>query len=261
VAGATLHKINLGSLTAQASQWPLDSDLQTLVFIHGAGFHAGFWHPQESLANQFNVIFLNLPGRQSAAPSEGLIERYADEAAKALKQLETNVIIIGHSMGGAVAQAIAHANPPWLQAIVLACTGAKLKVAPVVNQLLTQGASVFMQMFTQTGPGLDIKQMALLGNQMAKTETGLTDFLACNRFDFMDRVNEIRTPCLVMTGDKDLLTPEKYSHFLHEHITGSELSLVKDTGHLLPWESPITFNRLISEFARRHEPDSVSITD
>lgn len=256
-----LHKINLGSLTAQASQWPLKAGQQTLVFIHGAGFHAGFWHPQESLANHFNLIFLNLPGRQTAAQTEGLVERYADEALKAIENLETKVVVIGHSMGGAVAQAMAHANPPWLQAIVLACTGAKLKVAPVVNQLLTQGASVFMQMFTQTGPGLDMKQMALLGKQMAKTETGLTDFLACNRFDFMDKLKDIRIPCLVITGDKDLLTPEKYSHFLNEHITDSELALVKDTGHLLPWESPITFNRLISEFARRHEPDSVPVTD
>lgn len=256
-----LINITLDTLTAQVSEWPLSRHKPTLVFIHGAGFHGGFWQPQYPLAAQFNLVCLNLPGRRTAQPCEADLHVYADRAEAALAQLGQSVVVIGHSMGGAVAQIIMRRQPSWLAAGVLACTGARLKVAPVVNQLFAQGGAVFMQVFSQSGPGLSMQQVAALSQQMAKTQTGISDFMACNRFDMMAELVHIKRPCLVVCGDKDLLTPEKYSQFLHQHISGSQIALVQGAGHLLPWESPQTFNQLISEFAHRYESHPVSTSD
>ncbi len=258
---AKLVKTSLGSLTAQVTAWPLDPQKSTLVFLHGAGFHGGFWLPQLPLAEHFNLVFLNLPGRRKAAQCTADLHDYADHAEAALAELGQPYWLIGHSMGGAVTQIVLRRQPSGLIGGVLACTGARLKVAPVVNQLFAQGGAVFMQVFSQSGPGLSLQQVATLSQQMTTTQTGLNDFLACNQFDMMAELNQINVPCLVTCGDKDLLTPEKYSQYLHQHIPGSQIALVQGAGHLLPWESPQTFNQLISEFAQRYEPHSVSTAD
>lgn len=251
-------KVHLGTLTASVSSWPLDKNKQTLVFIHGAGFHSGFWKPQIPLKQQFNLILLNLPGRLGADKSTASILSYAEQADRSLSELDMPAIVVGHSMGGAVVQQLLLMKASWISAAVLACTGARLKVAPVVNNLLMQGGTVFTQMFSQGSSLLTLEQISRLGAELAKTEIGLGDFLACNRFDLMAEITGIVQPCMVIVGDSDLLTPEKYSQFLGDNIPDSELVLVKDAGHLLPWEATERFNQLITEFALRHEPDPIS---
>ncbi|MGB9879344.1 MAG: alpha/beta fold hydrolase, partial [Anaerolineae bacterium] len=64
------------------------------------------------------------------------------------------------------------------------------------------------------------------------------DFAACNAFDIMERLGEIRCPTLVICGTEDKLTPPKYATFLTERIAGAELALIEGAGHMVMMENP-----------------------
>jgi len=69
------------------------------------------------------------------------------------------------------------------------------------------------------------------------------DFLACDGFDVMGfdvmgRLDEVRLPTLVICGEKDQLTPLKYSQFLVDHIPGARLVTIPEAGHMVMLEKP-----------------------
>jgi len=62
------------------------------------------------------------------------------------------------------------------------------------------------------------------------------DFNACNNFDVMSRVSQIKIPTLILVGSADKMTPEKFSRSLAEQITGAQLKVFPDAGHMLTLE-------------------------
>jgi pimeloyl-ACP methyl ester carboxylesterase len=74
------------------------------------------------------------------------------------------------------------------------------------------------------------------------------DYAACNEFDIMTWVSEIAAPALIVGGGEDKLTPPKYSHYLHEHIAGSQLLEVPGAGHVVMAERPDVVNPAIARF-------------
>ncbi len=74
------------------------------------------------------------------------------------------------------------------------------------------------------------------------------DFLACDRFDIMNEEEKIDLPTLVLCGEKDQLTPVKYSEFLHSRIKHSKMEILPNAGHMVMIESPQAFNEKIREF-------------
>jgi pimeloyl-ACP methyl ester carboxylesterase len=75
------------------------------------------------------------------------------------------------------------------------------------------------------------------------------DFLACNEFDAMSRLGEISKPTLILCGADDILTPVKYSEYLHNQIVNSRLVIVPDAGHMVMLEAPQTIADEIGSFA------------
>jgi pimeloyl-ACP methyl ester carboxylesterase len=56
----------------------------------------------------------------------------------------------------------------------------------------------------------------------------LNDYLACNGFDVRDQLDRIANRTLTIFGDRDRMTPPKWSHYLNQGVLGSELFFVKD---------------------------------
>ena len=78
------------------------------------------------------------------------------------------------------------------------------------------------------------------------------DLAACDIFDFMPRLQEIHLPTLIICGTNDTATPVKYSQYLHDHIAGSTLRIIADTGHYVLREQPEAVNQAIIEWMERH---------
>jgi pimeloyl-ACP methyl ester carboxylesterase len=74
------------------------------------------------------------------------------------------------------------------------------------------------------------------------------DFLACDEFDVINRLNEIHVPVLALCGAEDQLTPKKYSEYLHAQIQNSHLSVIPEAGHMVMLEQPEAFTHNLAEF-------------
>lgn len=96
---------------------------QTLVLVHGflSGLH--YWDKQiEKLSTHFDVIAMDLPGYGGEVAKTGH-NSISDFALSVLKKLDDmgiqNFHLIGHSMGGMIAQEIALSAPQRVTRLVL----------------------------------------------------------------------------------------------------------------------------------------------
>ena len=85
---------------------------------------------------------------------------------------------------------------------------------------------------------------------MSATRPAVTigDFTACDGFDVMDRIGQVRLPTLVIVGEDDELTPPKYAEFLARTIQGARLARIPRAGHYVSLEQPDEVNRAIRSF-------------
>ena len=203
------------------------------------------------------------PAWQNGDPRT-LIARYAGWVADYVeKERLAEVVLNGHSMGGAITLTLALDRPAWLRAIILTGTGARLRVSPHLLNLLridypaAVDATIESSFAPATAPLSYAQKVRRNGTrrQMLRTprEVAQADYEACDTFDIMERVGEIRLPTLCIVGDQDAMTPVKYSDYLHGSIDGSLLEVVKGAGHMLPLEKPDEYNRKISDFVS--DPD------
>jgi pimeloyl-ACP methyl ester carboxylesterase len=72
-----------------------------------------------------------------------------------------------------------------------------------------------------------------------------------NRLTFA-RLETIKTPTLLMTGDADLWAPPPLMRLFAARIKHAETAIVPESGHSAYWENPESFNRLVLAFIRRH---------
>ena len=252
-----------GSLFYTVSQKSADtgSELTTpqvgaasLVLVHGAGGSRLHWPAELRRLPEATVYTLDLPGHgRSEGPGCDTIDGYVQVVTAFLDAVDVSqAIIVGHSMGSAIAQTLALKVASRVAGLVLVGAGARLRVAPAILQGIRDDFQASVELITrfawspETPPAL-----TALGRQ-ALLETSpdvlAGDFVACDRFDVMKRLGEIKAPTLVIAGAADQLTPLKYAHFLVEHIPDARLAVIEGAGHMMMLERPAEVANAVREF-------------
>ena len=227
---------------------------RNLALVHGAGGSHLDWPAPLRRLSGTNVYALDLPGHgRSEGPGRGSITAYRDFLLAFLDALGLErAIVVGHSMGGAIALDFALYYPDRLAGLILVGSGARLRVVPaILTGILSDfEATVDLVCDYAYGPSIS-EQLKRLGRQrLLKTPPQALhgDYAACDAFDVMDRLGEVRCPTLAIVGAADRLTPPKYSVYLRDHIPGAELALVDAAGHMVMLEKPEVVSRAISKF-------------
>ena len=228
---------------------------KTLVFVHGSGGSHLHWNYQRQFfQSRYNVILVDLPGHGAAGDgAENSVQAYAGHLVHLMEFLPGSVFcLFGHSLGGAIAQAVGLLYPNHTRALALAGTGARLRVLPEIldgiqNRFEETVALVNDYAFSKTSPR-DLIQGGVEAMLRTKPMILHGDLLACDRFDMMDRLGDIHLPTLVVTGSDDLLTPPKYAQFLADRIKNASLEIIDRAGHMVMIEQPDEFNRRVLRF-------------
>ncbi len=230
---------------------------RTVVFLHGAGGTHHTWRDQwAGLKGTARIVVPDLPGHggSGGGPRES-IEAYASWAGDFVREAGIGKFILaGHSMGGAVALQAALNGIPGLEALILAGTGAKLKVSPVILEGIASRFREFApelvewMMARATGP--DLREDVTRDILSTRASTYAADFKACDAFDVRERVGEIRIPALLVFGDDDRLTPLRYGEYLARNLPGAVLKIVRDAGHVAMLEKAAEVNGVIRSFIR-----------
>lgn len=227
-----------------------------VVCIHGAGGNRDNWIPlMRNLSGQgVSSLALELPGHgESDAAQISDIKEYSRIVLEFLeaKKLKS-VYLTGHSMGGAVVLASIMSHTELLRGVILIGSGAKLRVKDsilegVKSDFARTVDEIIGYAFSPTADPSLIREgtRSLLG---CKVDTLHRDFIACNQFDVLSELESISIPTLIVCGEKDLLTPPKYSQFMFEKIPSAKLFIVPQSGHMVMLEEPGIVGELISRF-------------
>jgi pimeloyl-ACP methyl ester carboxylesterase len=243
------------AVAGRAAGWLETGAGPPLVLLHGAGGAADLWGPQlEGLGSAARVIAPDLPGHGPlAGPGRQSVAAYAAWVEAFLDALGLDRIVLGgHSMGGAIAQALALGRPGRLRGLVLVGTGARLRVLARILALLgerpPEGRSLIQGL--SYAPAAPAERVAVADRVLGETAPLVTlgDYLACDRFDAIGRVDAIRVPTLVVAGLEDRLTPPRFARYLAGTIPGARLVEVAAAGHFPQLEAPAVVSEAIRDF-------------
>ena len=233
-----------------------------VVFLHGWMCNRTFWQRQcrELAGRNFRCLAVDFRGHgDSEAPAGGYsIEQLAGDLSAMMATLGIGpAVIVGHSMGGMVAQHFCLERPEQTAALVLVATIASDPEDRLISKRIASDArragfsSAFDRHFDAWfAPGAPHSVRAWVKRQMRSTpdDVGLELVSAYGRFDLTGRLEEIRRPTLVIGTRSDDSAPPGQSRRLAELIPGARLALIEDCGHFPMLEKPESLGRALLPF-------------
>lgn len=231
-----------------------------LVLLHGSGGSHLHWPAGLRRVEGAAVYALDLPGHgRSAGRARERVGDYAAVVAGFLDAVAIDrAVVVGHSLGGAIAMALALGFPERVAGLVLVGTGARLRVTPAILDSIREDLERAVDVIAQFawGPGADRELVRREREMMleAGPDVLYADFVACDTFDVMARLGEIVVPALVVVGDADRLTPVKYARYLADHIPQAELVVLEGAGHMVALERPSEVAEAVESFVARSSP-------
>ena len=235
-----------------------------VVFLHGWMCNRTFWQRQiqELAGRNFRCLAIDFRGHgDSEAPAGGYsIEQLAADVGAVMAALQFEpAVIVGHSMGGMVAQHFCLERPEQTAALVLVATiasdpGDRLISKRIVADARQMGFSgAFDRHFDAWfAPGTPKSVRGWVKTQMRSTPEDLGRALvgAYGRFDLTRRLGEIQAPTLVIGTRSDDSAPPGQSRRLAELIPGAQLALIEDCGHFPMLEKPEPLSRKLLPFLK-----------
>lgn len=222
-----------------------------LIFIHGSGGCKESWQYQTEYFSGSEAV--NLPGHPHGELCPTIEANVAWLRTYIQDKGYTEVILVGHSMGGGIALQYALDYPEELTGIIVVGSGGRLRVHPKIleryeKEVIDPSSENYTPITTYDfiDPTLAavIKKRDIENTQAAF----LNDFKACDRFDVMDRLETISLPLLAIVGDQDIMTPPKYSGFIVDKIVGAKTVIIPGGTHMVYAEKPEPVNQAIADF-------------
>lgn len=216
----------------------------TLLLVHGAGGSRLEWPAELRRMPNAAVYVLDLPGHgRSELPGRDRIEDYVSVVLAFIEKAGLrDVVVLGWSMGGAIAQMIGLQRPPAIVGLILMSTGARLRVMDALLEGIVDDFQETTELIVDNvwSDGVPPEMVEASRRRLQETDPAVVhgDYVACNRFDVMDRLGEIGLPVLVINGTDDRMTPLKYGRYLAEEIPDARLVVVEGAGHMVALEEP-----------------------
>ena len=216
-----------------------------LVCVHGSADNHHVYDRLLDAMPERERYAINLPGRAGTdgPPLDNVPQMEAFLSRFINSEVQGDYVLVGHSLGGGVAIEHALASAPErLRGIVLLATGARLRVHPMILQLFEQiaksGADIppLPPGLYEGGTDPVLVAAASKHRELTPIETGGCDWRACDSFNRMDEVKDIRVPALIIAGSNDALTPAKYAQYLASQIARNEIHILEGAGHMLVTE-------------------------
>ena len=245
-----------------------------VVLSHALGCDLHMWDGVvQLLRGRYTLLRYDHRGHgQSAAskPHDALaqaltIDMLADDAAQLIEaQAGESVHFVGLSMGGMVAQALAHRHPQWVKSITVANAAlhyddaAKALWAARIATVQTQGMAAVVNGAMQRWLTPEFREdtvdggaeaSAALAAQLAATDpVAYAD--ACQAvadIDFRASNLTLEVPTLVISGQRDEATPPALSQLIADSIRGAHLRSLY-AAHLSAVEQPQAFAHCVEQF-------------
>ncbi|MDO8484142.1 MAG: alpha/beta hydrolase [Candidatus Limnocylindrales bacterium] len=239
-----------------------------LVLLAGTGYAGATWGDDlvGRLAEQFTVVTLDYrgTGKTPGTDEDYSTRLFAADAVRLIDELGMGPAhVLGHSMGGRVAQWVAIDAPDRVRSLVLAASGPGEYRAdcepqpgiPLANAiaLIEKGyertiadqirSTFFTPEFAASSPAKVDRLIQAFWDNRASLRDYLKHVIARQGHRTVDRLAEIDQPCLVIVGDRDTHVGGTGSHLdqsrhLADHLPRAVLRIAEGVAHGLFWQTP-----------------------
>lgn len=219
-----------------------------VVLLHPLAQAGEFWRPLiEELSPRFRVLAPDARGhgRSTWDGTPFTVEDLASDAAQLIEHAGGPAAVVGMSMGGCAAIALAVRRPELVSAVVLADTTADYGPdkesawetraqnavdKPREQQLAFQHDRWFSPSFLESDPDevTRVSEIFLATDSEAHAAASR----ALGAYDDLEQLDQIKAPTLVLVGEEDYATPPAMARELHAGIAGSDLQVLPGTRHL-----------------------------
>ncbi len=252
---------------------------EAVVLLQGTGWACDCWrdYTAADLQDKYRVVIFDPRGIGRSSPVDNFFNVYqlAADTAALLDHLgieQANVL--GHSMGGRVALALAVNYPGMVKRLFLAATGSgpavragedaiALPQLRLLERLITRGykehmryemvetGSFFSEKFRKAHPEIVNAFWDLIWEYHADLRTYLRCIFARQTFEITHQLGAIKAPVWIVIGDSDLEGAGAHvpqSQGLKERIPQAKLKILPDTCHAFFWEDPKGTKDIILEW-------------
>ena len=246
------------------------ADKSVVMLSHSLAAGMSMWDAQlAALQHGFRVLRYDTRGHggSKVPPPPYRLEELVADAAALMDALEiAKVHFVGLSMGGMIGQGLALGHPERLLSLSLCSTSAlipELAQAAIQERVDTARAGGMPALVDGTlarwfspaflkagGHALERVRRQILATPAAGY-IGCTE--AIRRLNYLDQLDRVRLPTLIMVGEADPGTPVAASRAMHARISGSRLVILPAVLHLTNIEASARFNRELLEFLQSVE--------
>lgn len=237
-----------------------------LVFLHGIGGNCRSFADQlTTFSYKRRCVAWNMPGYGSSPlPSQLTFSMMADALNNMLDELgASDADLVGHSMGGMVAQDFVARYPRRVRSLILTGTSPafgkqngewqKKFLESRLNPLImgqtpsSIAQNVVTSMFADTSRKEEIKKAVAIMSELS-TETYKAALECLTTFDRRKSLANIRCPVLCLAAENDTIAPPTVLKKMAEIIPGGLYRCLPGVGHLANIEAPISFNLALESF-------------
>ncbi len=245
----------------------------SLVLLAGLGYPGWQWHRMAPLlARHCQVI---LPDNRGVGRSDKPAGPYtasllAADTVGLLDALDIEqAVIMGHSMGGFIAQALALEYPQRVARLILASTNfggpRHVPITPAAMAVLTDTtgdplARLKNGIVVSTAPGFAETHPAVIEEWLAwraanpidpagyQAQLAIGLGLLREAAAFETKLPAITAPTLILFGAHDAVVPPANAELLAQQISHSQVHILPDAGHFFPLETPEEAAQVVIEF-------------
>ena len=234
------------------------------LFLAGLASDSLSWTFQREALSAENRLILcdnRGVGRSPIPEHPYALEDMVGDVVELLDYLRLDqVSVVGHSMGGAIAQELALRHPHRVRRLVLVCSFLKVgerarRVLESWGLCLKEGVSpdllarslfpwLYSDKFFDQSGAFEAAQQALLAHPFPLNSQGIAGQLqALFSHNTTGRLGQVSCVTHVLGAGEDALVPLEESRALHQAIPGASLRILQGVGHSCMLEAPDLFNR------------------
>jgi pimeloyl-ACP methyl ester carboxylesterase len=251
----------------------LKSPTNGVVFIHGVGGSALAWQPQvESFrAAGYTPLALDLPGYGGRPAIEHIdFEQFSDDVEAQIATASLiRPVLVGHSLGGMIAQTMLRRKPKGYRAVVLVGTSPAFgrpdgdfqkkfiadRLAPLASgRTMPQLAAGMINEIIGLNADPKGRELAIASMAAVPAATYKACVEAIVTFEERANLGHIRVPTMCLVGELDGNAPPAMMQRMAAKIPDAKFVVLPGLGHLPNLENAAAFDAAVLAFLRDLTP-------
>lgn len=203
----------------------------TLIWIHGTGANKRFMEAVRPTLSEFSNVFFDLPGHGDSKSTGFSEENYIDAILNMLSERE-NVVLIGHSLGGALTLDVLSKRPKNVIGGVILNGAVRFnRIDPAFYQKIHEDVLDLPYVLAGCGHENHPKVQRAMA-AMETDEIAIKDWLIDEKIDVQNKLSNINVPVEILVGEDDPFAPVSDAQLICDGVKNSHIVTIPHGKHM-----------------------------